>query len=118
MPFVAKDITGQRFGRLTAIRRAGTRGGSALWLLRCDCGNEIETRQNSLSSGNTRSCGCMKDEYSRERLQRVTKYKRMLGALEYADAQIGLDPEFENLPVNIKAAYQRIHSTLAAVKEA
>jgi hypothetical protein len=36
-----KDLTGQRFGIRTIIERAGgDKGGSALWLSRCDCGNE------------------------------------------------------------------------------
>lgn len=54
-----QDIAGQRFGKLTALRRLDRRRGSSyLWLCRCDCGREIETTVNALRSGNTRSCGC------------------------------------------------------------
>ena len=32
-----KDISGQKFGRLTAIEFRGTDKGNALWLCKCDC---------------------------------------------------------------------------------
>jgi hypothetical protein len=63
-----KDITNQRFGRLTALVRNGTlyktntRGGGnqlALWLCECDCGNRITVPGATLRNGNTRSCGCL-----------------------------------------------------------
>ncbi|MBO6041441.1 MAG: transcriptional regulator [Oscillospiraceae bacterium] len=60
----ALDITGQRFGRLTAVRPLPEReSGSVVWHCRCDCGNEIDLSYNSLASGNTRSCGCMRREH-------------------------------------------------------
>lgn len=56
------DITGQRFGKLVAIKptRKGSNGGF-YWLCKCDCGNEKEVpRQNLTKSKNpTRSCGCL-----------------------------------------------------------
>lgn len=54
-----KDLTNQRFGKLTALYRLEKqRGSSYLWHCRCDCGNEIDTSANALLSGNCRSCGC------------------------------------------------------------
>lgn len=59
----AKDLTGRRFGRLTAVARVGTsQEGSATWLCRCDCGNETVVPSIFLSSGHTKSCGCLKQE--------------------------------------------------------
>lgn len=56
-----KDITGQRFGRLTAIKITGkTQDRKTLWLCRCDCGSELITAGKSLRTGNTKSCGCLK----------------------------------------------------------
>jgi hypothetical protein len=55
------DITGQKFGHLTVIRRASsTKGGIATWFCKCDCGNpnEIEVTGANLRSGHTISCGC------------------------------------------------------------
>lgn len=49
-----------RFGRLTAIERTCRKGAAYSFLCRCDCGNEVEVRQSNLSSGRTRSCGCLR----------------------------------------------------------
>lgn len=60
----ANDITGQKFGRLTALEPTIRRmGGSVVWRCRCDCGNEAEVAYNSLVSGNTKSCGCLAKEH-------------------------------------------------------
>lgn len=57
------DLTGQRFGKLTVVRRAeNTKTGQAQWLCRCDCGNEIVVRRGNLQSGNTETCGCSKNK--------------------------------------------------------
>ena len=51
------DITGQRFGTLTAIKLDQMKGGRAHWLMRCDCGAERVVGVAWLRSGNTSSCG-------------------------------------------------------------
>jgi hypothetical protein len=62
-----KDLTGQKFGRLTAIEFRGTnKSGNALWLCKCDCGNETVVRGSSLKSGHTKSCGCFHDENTKK----------------------------------------------------
>jgi hypothetical protein len=67
MTWKVKDLTSQRFGRLTVIKEAGRNArGKALWLCRCDCGNETIVEGCSLTSGNTRSCGCFGRERSSE----------------------------------------------------
>ena len=36
-----KDIAGQKFGRLTAVKRVGKdKHGHALWECECECGNK------------------------------------------------------------------------------
>ncbi len=58
-----KDITGQKFGRLTAIRVVGkTKNGITIWLCKCDCGNTTEVRSTCLRSGESQSCGCITKE--------------------------------------------------------
>jgi len=58
----AKDITGQRFGRLTALHRTGeSRNGKIIWRCRCDCGQEIESSLGKLGT-DTKSCGCLHRE--------------------------------------------------------
>lgn len=56
-----KNLTGQTFGRLTAIRIIGSyKGQGAIWLCRCACGKETNVRSGHLSSGNSTSCGCFR----------------------------------------------------------
>lgn len=61
-----KDITGQRFGRLVVIERAGTnKRKCATWRCVCDCGVEIVTLGVNLRSGSSKSCGCGKRDAAR-----------------------------------------------------
>lgn len=62
------DLTGQRFGRLVALKQVA-RGpdGRIRWLCRCDCGTERITMAKSLRQRATRSCGCLLRERTVER---------------------------------------------------
>ncbi len=60
------DITGQRFGRLVAIRPIGKRGKGFAWLCRCDCGQTREATAAQLLEGIVRSCGCLHVETARK----------------------------------------------------
>ena len=55
---VPEDLTGQVFGRLTAVRRI-ERPGASWWECKCECGVVKEIRLNSLKMGHTQSCGCL-----------------------------------------------------------
>ena len=57
-----KDLTGQKFGRLTVIECAGIKDRKVTWLCECECGKEIVVRSACLQRGNTRSCGCLQKE--------------------------------------------------------
>ena len=50
----AMPTPGQRFGRLTAIKRIAGK-----WRCRCDCGKVVRVFRENLTSGHTRSCGCL-----------------------------------------------------------
>lgn len=55
------DITGQRFGRLIAVRFIGVgTARKSKWLFLCDCGNQVETFADEVLNGNTRSCKCIR----------------------------------------------------------
>lgn len=59
----AVDLTGQVFGRLTVVRRAGsTSKWDALWECRCSCGATTIIRGRSLRAGTSKSCGCLNVE--------------------------------------------------------
>lgn len=53
------DLSGQKFGKLTVLSSAGSRGGHIYWNCQCDCGNDKVARGSHLRSGNVRSCGCI-----------------------------------------------------------
>lgn len=54
-----KDLTGMRFGKLTATKDVGTdRHGHSIWLCHCDCGKDCETTSPQLLRGQKTNCGC------------------------------------------------------------
>lgn len=63
-----KDLTGQRFGRLVVLERAGSSAKQeARWLCLCDCGRKTLVTGSNLRSGHTNSCGCLSAEKSKTR---------------------------------------------------
>lgn len=54
----SKDISGQRFGNLVAVKPLEDKRNwrYRVWLCTCDCDNTREATVGELSSGNTRSC--------------------------------------------------------------
>lgn len=70
-----KDLTGERFGRLTVMELDPTPYLSPSgkptrrWRCRCDCGNEVTVLTNALTGRNgTRSCGCTRSGSTRAAL--------------------------------------------------
>lgn len=55
------NIEGQKFNLLTAIRKTGkqTKAKQYFWLCVCDCGKETEVNVGNITSGRTKSCGCL-----------------------------------------------------------
>lgn len=65
---VRYDLTGQRFGRLTVIRRVESRPNrhEARWECLCDCGNIHYAETYQLTHGVCKSCGCYRKEVTAE----------------------------------------------------
>lgn len=60
----ALDLTGQKFGKLTAIKKAKPRNDRyTRWICECECGNISEVRTDYLRNGHTTSCGCTKAQH-------------------------------------------------------
>lgn len=69
-------------GRLKVIGYAYSKNKKRYWECLCSCGNKIILDTNSLMSGNTRSCGCLQKEHSREigkRLLTVDMLNKVFG---------------------------------------
>ena len=66
--YATSNITGQRFGRLTAMYPTKKRDakGFVIWHCRCDCGNEPDVSYNNLMYCGQQSCGCRKKEHDQE----------------------------------------------------
>jgi hypothetical protein len=57
--YIPRDITGQQFGKLTAIRPVGkNKEGRYLWEFRCECSNVVVRAPHHITPGATSSCGC------------------------------------------------------------
>ena len=55
------DETGNRYGRLTVLRRYGSDAKGIIWLCHCDCGKDIAVHGTLLRNGTSRSCGCYRN---------------------------------------------------------
>jgi hypothetical protein len=66
LPPRSPDLTGQKFGKMTALFPVddGTirKNNPTHWMCRCDCGTEKSAKGYSLKTGQTTSCGCLKRE--------------------------------------------------------
>lgn len=64
----SSDLTGQHFGKLTAlklIKKPSTDSSHLFrryWECQCDCGATTIVREDELKNGNTQSCGCLKSK--------------------------------------------------------
>lgn len=58
------ELQGRRFGMLVVNEAAESRltssGAKGMWRCRCDCGNESIVETSKLTSGHTKSCGCLR----------------------------------------------------------
>lgn len=60
VPAGATDLTGQRFGKLVAVSPTDRRQyGTVVWRCLCDCDNVVYVSTRQLTSGYTKSCGCL-----------------------------------------------------------
>lgn len=99
-----RDLTGMSFGRLTVIselpERHVTSSGRTYvkWRCRCDCGVEVDVVGTYLTSGGSKSCGCLKKTYAmKPRICDLTG--RRFGRLTVT----GKSPEYLHYPSGKKA---------------
>lgn len=65
-----RDLTGQRFGRLVALRYEVRPGKKNAWFCLCDCGKTTLSRADVLITGRARSCNCLRDDETGKRFRR------------------------------------------------
>lgn len=67
-----KDLTNQKFGKLTALKYIYTINNSVYWECQCDCGNKTIVSRSNLCSGNIKSCGCLLEKTYENRKKDIT----------------------------------------------
>lgn len=66
------DLSGKRFGRLVVLGKMAQNNANnkVIWLCQCDCGRQTVVIGSLLSTGKTKSCGCLTREKTIERSTR------------------------------------------------
>ena len=68
------ELTGQKFGRLTVDSYAFTKKYKTYWNCTCECGNKCIVVGTYLTTGETKSCGCLKIDICRKAGLNSKKY--------------------------------------------
>lgn len=66
------DLVGQKFGKLTVVRRDKNSGKQTMWGCECECGEQVSVGAHRLKNGQTKSCGCLRFEILSKRAKDIT----------------------------------------------
>ena len=87
-----KDLSGQKFGRLTVLEQSENKRGKVCWKCQCECGNIKNVVAGSLLNGKTKSCGCLQREASKNKYKDISGQRfgkfiavRRLGIKRYSE---------------------------------
>lgn len=72
---LVKDLSGNKYGKLTAVKKMHIKNGRQYWYCKCDCGNTCVASSVSLTSGKKKSCGCLTSVAEFELEQHLKKVK-------------------------------------------
>ncbi len=81
------ELNGQRFGKLIVLDVDPSRSSAVYWKCICDCGKIISTMASSLTQGNTKSCGCLRNRSKRRDL--VGKRSGKLTVISFSNMKFG-----------------------------
>ncbi len=70
------DLTGKTFNNLTVIALDETSRKTVHWLCLCSCGNEKSVSATALTTGNTKSCGCLLRKQNRKQKEDYLSNRR------------------------------------------
>lgn len=98
------ELSNKRFGKLTVIKRyIKNSNGNYKWECRCDCGNIINILGTSLSSGHTKSCGCIRAaKVNNNFFEKINIDNSYWAGLLAADGNIGRDKNYFHLLLSNK----------------
>ena len=68
---MVKDLTGEKFGRLTVIEFVEIKNRGAVWKCVCECGKYKNVRAGDLKAEKIKSCGCLRKEVSKQTITKL-----------------------------------------------
>ncbi|KSV57724.1 AP2 domain-containing protein [Acetivibrio ethanolgignens] len=81
-----KDLSGKKFGRLEVLKfvkyKPTTSGNRAIWKCKCECGAIKNVLGGDLTSGRTKSCGCLREENLRQYSNKKHKRSNLKNAYD------------------------------------
>ena len=81
---LSRDLTGQRFGKLVVLERAGVNHEKRqLWKCKCDCGNIHITNERNLILKICQSCGCLSSKGEME-IEKILKENNLSYIKQYS----------------------------------
>lgn len=95
-PAPLKDLSGQHFNRWTVIKPAEkfSYTDESCFLCRCDCGTERIITRSHLTTGHSKSCGCLKrDQHTKHGLSRSKIYIKWVSMIQRCE-----NPKHESFP--------------------
>ena len=95
-PNKQRDITGKKFGKLTALNfEYRDDRYNHFWKFECECGNKIIARKSAVTSGNTKQCKkCasirMKEINTTHGLSKTRLYREWAGMIQRCELETSL----------------------------
>lgn len=87
-----KNLLNKRFGKLTVIEELAERSprGNIVWKCECDCGKITYVETNSLTTGNTSSCGCINNSIGEKNIENLLKKNNISYIKEWSSKELNL----------------------------
>lgn len=80
---ILRDLKGQKFNRLEVLELLDERkDGQAVWKCECECKNTVDVKGIDLTTGEVKSCGCLKKEQDHINLREQYDNKRIDGVVK------------------------------------
>ena len=86
-----KNLLTKKFGKLIVIEKTDERkNGCIVWKCLCECGNIAYVPTNSLTTGNTQSCGCISSSIGENNIQKILEENKINYKKEWSDKELDL----------------------------
>lgn len=80
------SIIGEKFNKLTVLEYVG----KSMYKCKCECGNEKIIRRDSLTTGNTTSCGCINYSIGEKNIENILKINNISFKSQYTLPELKL----------------------------